>query len=111
VEVVLSLVLLVYAVRTANPLGPSRAYASAWVRLIFSALIAAPGIALLFVSAEKPRIWTLAFVGGTYGYVTILAMIADWTRFGSGGASLGWAALAFILYAQARAEVRRRSRG
>lgn len=105
-DVTLSVVLLVYAVRTALPLGTSRVYVDEYVRLVFASLVALPAVLLLVVSRETRRMKVLLAVSATYLYVTLLALVADWTRFASAASSLGLAILALMLWTSAKVERR-----
>lgn len=109
-EIVLSCVVIVYGVRTAIPLGQwdSSTGALVW-RAVFGLLLLSPGVVLLRWPLVLSRRWkALLGVAASNIYVTAAILGNDWTRWGSAAASLGLSGVAFILYAGARAEGRKR---
>lgn len=106
IETVMAIVVLIYAVRTALPIGIAGAYPSMAVKLVFSPLVAAPGVWLLWAKSSKWRARALLAVVGTNIYLASLGLVFDWTRFGAVGSALGMAAIGVILYTKARAEER-----
>jgi hypothetical protein len=108
VERIMAVVLFIFALRIALPIGSSQVYTNQLMKIMFALLVAAPGVWLLFVRSAKNHVKALFSVMATYTYLTVTAMIVDWTRFGGSAASLGFAAVGLILYAGARAERRHR---
>lgn len=104
IETVMAVVLIVFSIRIALPIGTSAAYTSGLVKAISAVLVAAPGLWLLFARSAKARPQALLTVVFTYFYLTVLSVLVDWTRFGAAAASLGLATVGIILYAGARAE-------
>jgi hypothetical protein len=107
IETVMSVVLLIVAVRTAVPVGPSQIYLNEWLRVLSAAIIAAPAVWLLFAKSAKARPRALLFTVFTYFYLSALGLINDWTRFPSVALAVGFSAIGVILYVGARAEERR----
>lgn len=106
IETVMAVVVLIYAVRIALPIGSVSAYQNQTVKLMFSVLVAAPGGWLLWVKSSKWRARALLAVVGTNIYLASLGIAFDWTRFGAAGSAFGMAAIGVILYTKARSEER-----
>lgn len=104
-ELILALVLLVVALRTALPLG-SAVYGNTAVRITFTILIALPALFLLKAHTLLQRKRALLAVFVTYGYITILTVVVDPGRFAVAGLSLGLGAMAAYLYFVARLEIK-----
>lgn len=96
-EIILAVVLLIIAVRTALPLGPS-AYNSLVVKMAFAFLTAAPAVWLLLARGLPQRKKALLGVVIAYTFTGLLVVYVDWTRFAVGSALLGLGALSGYLY-------------
>ena len=105
-EIILSIGLIVVAIRTALPIGPSVYGQHLAVKLAFAVAVAAPAVWLLLAGTLDRRRRALLFVFGTYAYVGLLVLVVDWTRFGTSGVLLTCACVAMHLYYVAAREIK-----
>lgn len=103
-ERILAIVLLFFAVRTALP-TTTTIYGFYFVKLVFTVLIAGPGVWLLLSRTLVQRKHALLAVVITYFYCGGLTIALDWTRFAFGAAILGLCAFSGYLYYLTREEI------
>jgi len=104
-EIILAVVLLIFAVRTAMPTMVT-VYGLYVVKVVFAAAIATPAAWLLLARTLPQRKHALLAVFITYFYCWVLSAVVDWPRFTATAAVFGLCAFAGYLYYLTREEIK-----
>lgn len=91
------------ALRTMLPIGNPGAYGTWPVKVTAGLVIGSPAVWLVLARSVTARARALFWIAITFAYVTILAVLVDWTRLGTAGALLALGGIsAYLHYLEAK---------